>query len=86
MENKQTEKIIYIENKYITAVDWLIRQQKHNKFFDIETIEQAKQMEKEQHDLTFTRGSMTGYANANGYESVDFEQYYSETYKQQDND
>ena len=49
-------------------------------------IIKAKQMEKEQHDLTFARGSMTGYANANGYESVDFEQYYSETYKQQDND
>ncbi len=68
-----------------TAVEWLISQQKHNKYFDDETIEQAKQMEEEQHDLTFARGSMTGYANANGYESVDFKQYYSETYKHQDN-
>lgn len=42
--------------------------------------EQAKQMEKEQHDLTFARGHMTGYANANGYETKDFEQYYNETY------
>ena len=31
-----------------TAVEWLISQQKHNKLFDIETIEQAKEMEKEQ--------------------------------------
>jgi hypothetical protein len=30
-----------------TAVDWLISQQKHNQFFDIETIEIAKEMEKE---------------------------------------
>lgn len=45
-----------------------------------ELINQAKQMEKEQHDLTFARGVMTGYANANGYESVDFEQYYEKTY------
>ena len=31
-----------------TAVEWLISQQKHNQLFDIETIEQAKEMEKEQ--------------------------------------
>jgi hypothetical protein len=31
-----------------TAVEWLVSQQKHNKLFDIEIIEQAKQMEKEQ--------------------------------------
>jgi hypothetical protein len=31
-----------------TAVEWLISQQKHNQFFDIETIEQAKEIEKQQ--------------------------------------
>ena len=28
-----------------TAVEWLISKQKHNKFFDDEIIEQAKQIE-----------------------------------------
>jgi hypothetical protein len=72
------------ENKQ-TAVDFLYKfvllnlsheqQVKYDGLF-----QQAKQMEKEQHDLTFARGSMTGYSNANGYESVDFEQYYDKTY------
>jgi chloramphenicol O-acetyltransferase len=34
--------------KQQTAVEWLVSQQKHNQFFDIETIEQAKEMEKQQ--------------------------------------
>lgn len=67
-----------------TAVEWLIEELGEYFPHDIGGIhlmvEQAKLMEKEQHDLTFARGSMTGYANANGYESVDFEQYYNETY------
>jgi hypothetical protein len=56
----------------------------YNAFIDStdlsEYVNKAKQMEKEQQGLTFARGSMTGYANANGYEGVDFEQYYNENY------
>jgi hypothetical protein len=72
-----------MQNKQ-TAVEWLIEEL--GEYFPNEIggihlmVKQAKEMEKEQHDLTFARGSMTGYANANGYESVDFEQYYNETY------
>ena len=36
----------------MTAVEWLVSQQKHNKFFYDETIEQAKQMEKEQTEIS----------------------------------
>jgi hypothetical protein len=71
-------------NKNMTAVEWIEVELK-NWLEDAVCLpdyifEQAKQMEKEQHDLTFARGSMTGYANANGYESVDFEQFYNKTY------
>ena len=37
-----------MSNNKQTAVEWLVSQQKHNQFFDIETIEIAKEMEKEQ--------------------------------------
>jgi hypothetical protein len=40
--------------KQQTAVKWLISQQKHNQFFDIETIEIAKEMEQEQAQLYAT--------------------------------
>jgi hypothetical protein len=76
MENKQTEKIIYIENKNITAVQWLIRQQKHNKFFDIETIEQAKQMEKEQIKDAYSNGVVRHLHN----KTILSEEYYNKTY------
>jgi hypothetical protein len=48
--NNMAEKIEHIvdPNKMITAVNWLISKQKHNKFFDIETIEEAREMEKYQ--------------------------------------
>jgi hypothetical protein len=39
---------ITMSNNKQTAVEWLVSQQKHNQFFDIETIEIAKEMEKEQ--------------------------------------
>ena len=71
-----------------TAVEWLEYQflspaTLYGHDFIMDKLKQAKEMEKEQHDLTFARGSMTGYANANGYESVDFEQYYNETYNKE---
>ena len=55
-----------------TAVEWLISQQKHNQLFDIETIEQAKAMEKEQIIEAWNTGT---YAYNNGQE------YYTETYE-----
>lgn len=45
-----------------------------------EFVKKALEMEKDQHDLTFARGIMTGYANANGHESVGFKQYFEKTY------
>lgn len=50
-----------MENKSITAVEWLIRQQKHNKFFDIEIIEKAIQMEKEQCHYYYNEGVRDDY-------------------------
>lgn len=44
-----------------TAIDWLISQQKHNNFFDIETIEKAKQMEKEQSHYFYNKGVKDDY-------------------------
>jgi hypothetical protein len=41
-----------------TAVEWLISQQKHNQLFDIEIIEQAKEMEKYQMCNHFREGYM----------------------------
>jgi hypothetical protein len=40
--------------KQQTAVEWLVSQQKHNQFFYIETIEQAKEMQQEQAQLYAT--------------------------------
>lgn len=74
--DRKPEKTIYIENKYITAVQWLIRQQKHNKFFDIETIEQALAMEKKQ-KITFANE----YTDAVMGGCIKFaEEYYEEDY------
>ena len=69
-----------------TAVDWLIEKLDNN--LDInhswrtrQYIEQAKQMEINELSLSFARGFMSGYAQANGVQSMDFEQYYKETYE-----
>lgn len=73
MGNKQTA----VEFLY----DFVLLKLSHEQQMQFEGLfQQAKQIEKEQHDLTFARGSMTGYSNANGYESIDFEQYYNKTY------
>jgi hypothetical protein len=64
-----------------TAVDWLIdKVEDHFCLLPVELIEQAKEMEKDQHGLTFARGYMTGYAGANGHGSVDFDKYYEKEY------
>jgi hypothetical protein len=61
--------------KQQTAVEWLISQQKHNQFFDIETIEQAKEMEKERIKDAFIEGANTIYAIPKT-----FDEWYNETY------
>lgn len=60
-----------------TAVDWLVSQQKHNKLFDIETIEQAKQMEKVQIMKAVYDGMGTNFDPNMGRA----EQYYKEIYE-----
>jgi hypothetical protein len=47
-------------DKQQTAVEWLVSQQKHNKFFDIETIEQAKEMDKERLTDAYCDGKANG--------------------------
>jgi len=37
-----------LKRNNMTAVEWLISRQKHNQIFDIETIEKAKEIEKQQ--------------------------------------
>ncbi|WP_396179536.1 hypothetical protein [Flavobacterium sp.] len=64
-----------MENKE-TAVEWLISQQKHNKFYDIKTIEQAKKMQKEQIINSFD----SGYFNYEVLFYDNAEEYYNEIY------
>ncbi len=77
-----------MENKQ-TAVEWLISQQKHNKYFDDETIEQAKQMDKEQKQEFYNEGKdFSQYTHDEQYGGVEywdreplgFEDYYNEQY------
>jgi hypothetical protein len=44
-----------------SSIEWLISQQKHNKLFDIETIEQAKAMHKEEIIDAFEKGCDIGH-------------------------
>jgi len=71
-----------MENKQ-TAVEWLVEQLETIIFYTDEakenTIEQAKQMEKEQIIDSFDEGFKYDIHNGGG------QQYYNETYKQQDN-
>lgn len=48
-------------------------------------IEQAKQMEREQIMDAYEAGDENGTSSQCGYGSINSEQYYNETYKQQDN-
>ena len=66
-----------MENKQLGSVEWLISQQKHNKLFDIETIEQAKAMHKEEIKNAHTIGYVIGGGNGYIHEP---EQYYNETF------
>ena len=59
-----------------TAVEWLVSQQKHGKFFFDEIIEQAKAMEKEQIMKAYNDGAKD--AVDINYKGVS--EYYNETY------
>ena len=72
-----------------TAVEWLISQQKPYKFFDTETIEQAKQMENEESESkrigdligfqSFLKNK--GFITVFGWDwRILAKQYYNETY------
>jgi hypothetical protein len=69
----------------MTAVEWLLSQQRHNSFFFIETIEHAKDLEKQQLEkcaIYFTNyaiDTIEGKKEINGEKQ--FEQYYNETFK-----
>jgi hypothetical protein len=67
-----------MSNEKQTAVEWLVSQQKHNQFFDIETIEQAKEMEKRQIKNGFINGYLNSY-NAQNNINAD-EIFYEQTY------
>ena len=55
-----------------TAVEWLVSQQKHGKFFYDDIIEQAKEMEKEQ---------IINACKQCSYSYEEAEQYYNQTFK-----
>jgi hypothetical protein len=74
--DKNPQNTFYIENKNITAVQWLIRQQKHNKYFDDETIEKAIEMENRQSHYYYNQGVKDDYFI--GYD--EFIKYHNETY------
>ena len=62
-----------------TAVEWLVEQMTQGDFIALpkrEWIEQAKEMEKEQHKQTWTEGLYCGTGDKQA-----FEQYYNETFK-----
>jgi len=61
--------------KQQSAVEWLISQQKHNQFFDIETIEQAKAMFQEQIENAYWDGGQD--VPMSGKQCI---QYYNEIY------
>lgn len=73
-----------------TAVQWLRETVKqmiyHGADFGddqpalMEHLKAAEAKEFDQHGSTFARGYMSGFAGANGHQSVDFEQYYEDTY------
>lgn len=66
-----------------TAVEWLVQQLRNGKEFNDELIQQAKEMEKEQHGKTWD--CAIDNLDARGGNVVrawaDFDDYYNETFK-----
>ena len=67
------------DDKQQTAVEWLVSQQKHNQFFDIETIEIAKEMEKTQIKDAYYNGT-TDEVKSKDELLFEAEHFYNETY------
>jgi hypothetical protein len=65
-------------NKQVTAVEWLVEQlEQHHTKIDIKNtvvFQQAKEMEKQQHQQTAI------YFYPSALKRINFEQYYKETY------
>lgn len=79
MENKRTA-VDYLKEKFITIHWFLVRDEISRAQADEmlkKSFEQAKEMEKEQHKLTWERGSYSLLDHGSG---EDFEDYYNETY------
>ena len=77
--------------KQQTAVNWLVDQIKSDQNQKalsasewMEVIEQAKQMEKQQHDNTWVDSRIEDLSNGNIRKEKTFEQYYNETYNKKD--
>jgi hypothetical protein len=70
-----------------TAVEWLVNELRNGKEFNDELIEQAKEMEKEQIINSREDGFLWGMRNTNNFYAdkvIESEQYYNETFKQQE--
>jgi hypothetical protein len=71
------------EKTQLTAVEWVLDWMSKNQYFIgndlLKAVEQAKVMEKEQHKKTYFKGW-----HSIGNRDEDFEQYYNETFKQQE--
>ena len=65
--------------KQQTAVEWLVEQYA-NENYGIEVYEQAKQMEKEQHNNTWVDSRIEDRGEGFIGREKTFEQYYNETY------
>jgi hypothetical protein len=64
-----------------TAVEWLVSQPKHHQLFSIETIEQAKEMEKEQIAKAFDDGDYNyHYGRKTGNDFENGQEYFKELY------
>jgi len=74
------------QNKQQTAVDWLIEQYNlyrpgqmpHSKFSEV--CEQAKELQKKQHEETWFDSRIENNGEAFIGKRVNFEQYYNQTY------
>jgi len=74
---------INMQNKTMTAVEWLIQKYKLDGHISIETEEQAKEMEKQQIKDTWLSAWKDSMINPleDKYYEPEAEQYYNETFK-----
>ena len=80
MSNNKQDHIVDT-NKMVTAVEWLFNDYVDKGVITIEAIEQALEMEKEQHIDAFNKGMNVSVDYFKG-DIINSEQYYNETYLQ----